>query len=225
MIYWRVIMNKKTYILLNIISNSVIFILMVTAFIMMFFFAQSEALAGSGWNALKYFTVLSNIYMGLISLISIIFIVMKKDSKILSIIKLTSTTSVTLTFMTVMAYLGPIYGYGLMFEGANLFMHLIIPVLAILHWLFLEPKRDDLKFIYSIYSIVPMILYGIVYLSNITYHGGYGNKNYDWYFFAAKGLGLGLVMFLIMIIVTYVFSIALYFGYKKINLISKNVSD
>ncbi len=218
-------MNKKTYTTLNLISDFLIFALMITGFFIMFFTTKNNVLASKGFSSLKYFTVQSNIFMGLMALISAIFILMKRESVLVIVLKYIATVAVTLTFMTVMVYLGPAYGYGMMFNGANLIFHLLLPVLSILHFLFLEPKLKEFKFRNTLYALIPLLIYGTFYLINVGYHGGEGNLDYDWYLFAAKGMGLGIVVMFLMIGLTYLFSLALYFGYKKINLISKNVSD
>lgn len=218
-------MNKKTYTTLNLISDFLIFALMITGFFIMFFTAKNNVLASKGFSSLKYFTVQSNIFMGLTALISAIFIIMKRESVLVTVLKYIATVAVTLTFMTVMVYLGPAYGYGMMFNGANLIFHLLLPVLSILHFLFLEPKLKEFKFRNTLYALIPLLIYGTFYLINVGYHGGERNLDYDWYWFAAKGMGLGIVVMFLMIGLTYLFSLALYFGYKKINLISKNVSD
>ena len=217
-------MNKKIYKIINIAANLLIFLLMVVAVIVMIYVRESGALQESSWSALKYFTVLSNIFAGLTALMSAIYLFIDRKSILLNVLKFASTVSVALTFLTVILFLGPIYGYGLMYQNANLFMHLIVPVLAILQLLLLEERDENLNFITNFYAVVPMIAYGIFYMTNVIYHGGYGDINYDWYQFAAKGLGLGLVSFLVMAIVTFLISLLLYLGYKKINL-TKNISE
>ena len=211
---------------LNIVSNILIVSLVIAAIIWMFLYVNSveNSLTASNVEMLKFFTVDSNILMGISALLSLIFILIKKESLFVSVFKYVSTCAVSLTLLTVMVYLGPVYGMYLMIEGPNLFLHLIVPVLAIIHLLLLEPKLKEYKKIYILYSVIPMGIYGIFYLINIAANNGYGNVKYDWYFFGAWGLGIGFLMYFGMAVMTFLIGLGLYFGWKKIN-INKRTSD
>ena len=214
-------MSKKAKII-NIVSNSLVFLLVIVGMIMMNLSISGgeTKLAASGIEALKYFTVESNLFVAGTSLLSIIFIVLNKEYKAFSIIKYVSVCSVTVTFLTVMFYLGPVFGMLAMLEGANLFFHLIVPVLSILHLLILEPIIKESNFKYTVFSILPVGLYGIAYLANIGANNGYGKLQYDWYFFGSYGLGIGFLLFLIMLALSYAAGIGLYFGFTKVKKIS-----
>ncbi len=206
-------MKKK--VIFELVSNLVIFIMLIVSFVIIFATDEKNNLIEHDLSVFKYFTVDSNVFMGLMAFVSLFFI-NKKTPLIVSILKYVATCSVSLTFLTVMVYLGPLYGFPMMLAGANLFMHLLIPVLAIIHLFLLEPKMENYKFSYTIYSILPMILYGIGYLTNIAVHNGYGDIRYDWYFFGQGGIWIGILMFFLMAAFSYVIGVALYFGYKKI---------
>lgn len=199
-------------------SNMVIFLSLVVSLILMFAYSGKSdlALTANGFESLKFFTVQSNILMGVSAFISLFYI--KKSPTWLLVLKYISTCTVTLTFLTVMFYLGPIYGYVLLLQYANAFMHLIIPVLAIVHLILLEPKLENYKFIYTVYSVIPMIIYGAAYLINLAANNGYGNVKYDWYFFGQWGLGIGAVVYFVMIAFAFGIGVALYFAYKKIQI-------
>ena len=212
---------NKTFRLLNIISNALVFILVVFSIIWIVSVTQygEDQLLASGWEMLKFFTVESNILMGIAALISLIYILIGAYPRWVCVFKYVATGTVTLTFLTVMFYLGPTLGYAMMLKDANLFMHLITPVLAIAHLFLLEPKLEKMRFINStVLSIFPMITYGIAYLSNIFIHDGYGNSKYDWYYFGSLGPGAGVGMFFLMLAFTYLIGVGLYFGYQKIKL-------
>ena len=209
-------MNKKLWIT-NIIANSLIVALMIVAVLMMFF-SDGGVLASSRWSAFKYFTIQSNVFAGLASLVSLIYILVKKDEKYpgwLAIVKLVSVTSVGVTFTVVMTYLGAIYGYQFLFNGANLFLHGIIPVLAIVFYAMFEPKVE-LKFTMNLYSLLPTTIYGIAYLINVAVKNDYGNYNgADWYAFGTYGLGIGFLCLFIIIVLEFGISVGIYFLHQK----------
>ena len=203
----------------NFISNVLIMALVIAAVFSMFF-GSGGVLQSSNWYAFKFFTVDSNVLVGLTSLLSAIFLWKKGGDypSWLIKLKLASTVSVGITFFTVAFYLGPIYSYSLMIEGPNLFMHLIVPVLSMVTFLLLEP-RANLKFKYNFTSIIPVTIYGIAYLINVAATNDYGNvAGNDWYAFGTFGFGIGLVCLIVIIIMGFLISIGLSIGNKKIKL-------
>ena len=195
-----------------LVLSAVVWIISVTDY-------GEDQLLASGWEMLKFFTVESNIFMGVASLLSLIFILIGKYPKWLSLVKYIATGTVTLTFLTVMFYLGPTLGMLSMLKDANLFMHLIVPVLAIAQLFLLEPKLEEMKFVKStLLSIIPMSIYGIAYLLNVIINNGYGTTKYDWYYFGSLGPWAGVGMYFLMLASTYLIGVGLYFGYKKIKL-------
>lgn len=209
-------MNKKVWIS-NIITNSIIVALMIVAVLLMFF-GEAGVLASSRWSAFKYFTIQSNVFTGLASLASLIYLLVNKDKEYpgwLAIVKLVSVTSVGVTFVVVMTYLGAIYGYPFLFKNANLFLHGIIPVLAIVFYAIFEPKMK-LRFTLNLYSLLPVTIYGIIYLINVAAKNDYGNyKGADWYAFGTYGLGIGVLCLMIIIVLEFGLSVGLYFLHQK----------
>ena len=209
-------MNKKVLIT-NIITNSLIVALMIVAVLLMFF-GEAGVLASSRWSAFKYFTIQSNVFTGLASLASLIYLCAHKDKEYpgwLAVIKLVSVTSVGVTFVVVMTYLGAIYGYPLLFRNANLFLHGIIPVFAIIFYALFEPKVK-LRFTMNLYSLLPVTIYGIAYLINVTAKDDFGNyKGADWYAFGTYGLGIGFLCLFIIIVLEFGLSVGLYFLHQK----------
>lgn len=207
---------NKTQKIINIVSNSVIFLLVVTAILIIFFtYDPNQQLAESGWEAFKFYTVESNFIMGVASLISIILILCnKKDPLWQTLFKYISTVAVSVTLLTVMLYLGPLFGYLALLEKANLYMHLLIPVLAIAHYILIEPKVEAFKFKYTPLAFSTTAIYGIGYMINVVVTNGYGTVKNDWYGFAAMGLGVGIVVYFIMQVFTYAIGVGLYFAHK-----------
>ena len=209
-------MSKKVRIT-NIITNSIIVALMIVAILMMFFGSEG-VLSSTRWKVLKYFTIQSNLFTGFASLASLIYLLVKKDEEYpgwMVVVKLTSVVSVGVTFTVVMTYLGAVYGYPLLFNNANLFLHGIIPVLAMTFFALFEPKAK-IRFTMNLYSMLPVTIYGIAYLINVAARNDYGNiKGADWYAFGAFGLGIGFLCLFIIIVMSFVISIGLYFLHQK----------
>ena len=208
-------MNKKVW-NANIIVNALVVLLMILAVLLMFF-GELGVLASTKWSSFKYFTVQSNVFAGVSSLLSFIYLLRKNKEYPgwLVVVKLTSAVSVGITFLVVMTYLGAVYGYPLLFNNANLFLHGIIPVLALVSFALFEPKMP-IKFKMNFYSLLPVTLYGIAYLINVAVKNDYGNyKGADWYAFGTYGLGIGILCLFILIVVSFLLSIGLYFLHQK----------
>lgn len=118
-------------------------------------------------GSLKYFTEQSNMLGGIVSTIIVIYaIITKKDTipRWLFLLNLITTSMLTLTFLTVVFYLAPYYGSFLLFGFPRMFfVHFLDPMIAIFTFIFIN--NDEKKNIKdSIYSIIPVILYTIVWL-------------------------------------------------------------
>ena len=172
---------------------------------------------GSKLKALKYFTVQSNIFIGIAAAISLFYLLFKnKYPTWLVILKLVATTCLTLTFLTVVGYLAPLMGFFAVFLGANLYMHLFIPVTAILVFIFVEPK-EELRFKWNFFSIIPSLTYGIIYIIFLIAFNDFGNvEGWDWYAFGSYGLGIGFLMLVGLNLVAFGSSCLLYFLHKKV---------
>ena len=206
-------MKKKSLIL-----NIVIVLLTIFASIIMFTGIKLTSgaeplLETSKIGMFKFFTVDSNIFMGLISLLFIIKTLKNKEiTKNMYILKLMSTTSVTLTFLVVFLYLGPISKDGIksMLQNSNLFFHLIIPVLSIIT--FIKYEKTNLKLKDTIYGIIPTIIYALFYTTNVLIHTNNGKVSpiYDWYWFVQNGVKQAIIVLPLIILITYAISLTLY---------------
>ena len=180
---------------------------------------EVRAFTAANLEAFKYFTVDSNIFMGIIALITAYyeFKIIKKDIKTMPkkiyLLKLMSTTAVGLTFIVVFTYLGPITEYGIksMVMNSNLFFHLVTPVLSMITFMFFE-KTDKLSSKDTFYGIIPMLLYAIYYVINIIINVENGKVSpiYDWYWFVQNGAWTIIVVLPIIILITYLISFILW---------------
>ena len=165
-------------------------------------------LSARGLWSLKYFTVLSNLFFGAAAAVMAIRQIRHLRGKAgpvtdrMLTVKLAATASVALTFTVVMAFLGPLFGYGIMFNGANLWMHLVVPVAAMVQFIILEADRK-IPPKASLFATLPMLAYGIVYYANILINGrGSGPDTNDWYGFAMWGNGIAVLVFAAIAAVT-----------------------
>lgn len=195
--------------------NVFIAVMVAVAWAMLAFGAGVDKLADRGMSSLKYFTVLSNLLLGVASLgYAVCQARCLRGSapeipRAIHVLKYVATTAVGLTFLTVMVFLGPLYGYPEMFAGANLWLHLVLPVLAIAEFCVLEGPYD-LRQRDNLAAVLPTLLYGICYVGNILANGfGHGAATNDWYGFTLWGLDKIPLVLGVMLLVTYLIGLAI----------------
>lgn len=132
----------------------------------------------TGFKALMYFTVDSNVLSALASLGVVICLLTQLGEnqallpRWLILCKLVGAAAVGVTFLTVMVFLGPRLGYKAMFAGVNLHLHLICPLLAMISLVFLE-RSSSLPFPVTLLGILPTVVYGAVYLYQVVITKGW----------------------------------------------------
>jgi hypothetical protein len=178
-----------------------------------------ESQVASKIEMLKFFTIQSNIFMGIVSYIFAIEeikVLREKKSEIsikMYILKLMATTSVMITFLTIFAYLGPITDGGTIeqIKNSNLFFHFLVPVLSMLCFTLFD-RTDKLKLRYVSFGIAPTAVYAIYYIVNVLLHieNGKVSPIYDWYWFIQGGLWQIAIVTPVMLGGTYVISLILW---------------
>ena len=200
---------------ISLVINIIIVVLTIFASIIMFTGIKITSgaepiLETTKIGMFKFFTVDSNLFMGLVA---ILFIKKQSITKNMYILKLASTTSVTLTLLVVLAYLAPISQGGLrsMLQNSNLFFHLLIPLLSIINFTIFE-KTDKIKTKDTLYGLIPTIIYAIFYVSNLIIHieNGKVSPVYDWYWFAQNGIIQAISTAIIIIVTTYIITLILW---------------
>ena len=149
-----------------------------------------------GILSLKYFTVLSNLLEGIASILWLITVWQKRDLHKAEVLKYISCLCVFLTFITVVAFLGPVFGFEGKFSGGNFWLHLVIPLVALFEMVFLVREKISMK--ENILAIIPIIAYGIGYLTNVLINGR-GNEVDGWndfYGFVKWGMPIGIAIFI-----------------------------
>ncbi|MBQ3300537.1 MAG: hypothetical protein IJH04_00025 [Eggerthellaceae bacterium] len=184
---------------------------------MMVFSRGAAALTAVGLYSLKYFTVLSNLLLGFASFAYAycLFKSTRGGKPVLfwaHCLKFVATTAVTVTLMTVLVFLGPRLGYASMFAGANLWFHLVLPVLAIFEFVLLDTSFG-LTFRQSLLGVLPTLVYGVFYYGNILLNGvGKWPNTNDWYGFTLFGEQFMPVVMLVMLLLTWVIALVLRAG-------------
>ena len=213
--------NKLKSIKISLIINLIIVFLTILASIIMFtgfkfMHGYEVVLESTRLGMLRFFTVESNLFMGIVSLILVIneiqIIKGKKEGISIKnyILKLMATSAVGLTFFIVFAYLGPISKDGIpsMLMNSNLFFHFIIPVVSIFNFILFE-KSDKLMFKHTFYGLIPTAIYELYYLINVLIHMENGTVSpvYDWYWFVQNGVWTAFIVAPMILGITYIISI------------------
>lgn len=185
--------NRQTS---EILFNLVIVILAVTGIILMLTSeAEEGALQSSGLENFKFYTVLSNVFCGIVALIYLICIFAKKGTGKMAALKLAAVCGVAITFAVVAFMFGPLYGFLNFYKRGNLYFHLLLPVTAIIE--FIVVRRKKMPFRYTVFAAIPTLLYAIGYLLNILINGlgGPWPDTNDFYGFLNWGWPGGIVIF------------------------------
>lgn len=197
-------MNKGKANKAELILNLVIVLFMILGTILMFTYQPEEgALNARGIENFKFYTVLSNIFCGIVALIQVIFICIKKNSRVLIPFKLAGLCGVTITFAVVLFFFAPIYGLLKFYRGGNFFFHLVLPLAAIIE--FIVVRREHIPFRYTVYAAIPTVIYGCFYLGNLLINGigGPWPDTNDFYGFVNWGYPIGILIFLCIALLAF----------------------
>lgn len=203
------------------VLNICIFLLEVFAIGWMMSGNSSGLLTAARLRTLRYFTIDSNILMGIVALLIGIdqWKVLKGKKNEVSassyVLKLVGTASVTLTMLITVFFLLPTtaatYGYFALFAYSNFFLHLLNPIVSIVSFLCFE-KTKKIAFKHTFTAIIPMLLYAVYYVGAAVSHAENGviAPGYDWYGFFFAGLRSGIFVVPILILLTYGISFSLW---------------
>lgn len=173
----------------DIIINLVIFGL--TAGLLVVFAREDGAWTRNRLRvALRFFTCQSNVLCAAGALLTAVAAMTGEVPRWIWTLKYIGTVAVTITMATVFVYLAPMIGKGwagrLITRSHDMIMHVITPLLAILSFCLLE--RRGMSFPWSLWGMLPVLLYGPLYLYKIIrakeekrWDDFYGfNKNGRW---------------------------------------------
>ena len=197
--------------------NIAILILVIVAVIWMMTDNSGLSLTARKIQALRYFTVDSNILMGIsaafmaVAQIQVVKGKRKGIPTALYVFKLASTVAVTM--LVTVFYLGFVIptGFFSLFYHSNFIMHLAVPVLSIVVFVLYE-KTTSIALKHNLFSYIPLVLYGIYYALATFSHMKHGviEKGYDWYQFFQLGTKSVLLVYPLFAIFTFLLSYALW---------------
>lgn len=203
--------EKQSKDILPMIFNILIVILVIIGTIAMLTNKDTTTgLTASGVQNLKFFTVLSNEFCGIVA---VIFLICNKKIKkdTLMLLKLMAAAATGVTFLIIAAFLQPLYPDMNLYRAGNLYFHLIVPLVAMAEFLFIR-LDEKLPFYYTFISAIPAFLYGSGYIINILINGkGVWPDTNDWYGFLNWGWPVGLAIFLFVIVLDWAIACLLRF--------------
>lgn len=189
-------MSSKTRSKTELTLNLVIVILTVVGVAFMLTGDPEEGtLQASGIGNLKFYTVLTNVFCGVIALVYLVFILLGKDTGKIRVLKLAAVCGVAITFAVVAFMFGPLYGYPQFYKRGNLFFHLLLPLVAMVE--FILVRRPKMPFKHAVFAAIPTLLYGLGYMTNILINGmgGQWPDTNDFYAFLSWGWPVGIMIF------------------------------
>lgn len=213
-------MTKKDKI--SFILNLLIFIFVLPCFALSFTHIKD---VGGGIAVLKYFTIQSNAFAGVVGLIFVIYYILiskgkrKAIPKIIYILKFIAVVDLLLTFFTVLLFLAPSMpnGFFSLYVYTNFFFHFVVPILAFVSFAFFENKFN-FNFKITFIGMIHFVCYSFFYIAVALSHLGEGGKPdiiYDWYGYAQHGV-LGMILSVVITyFATYLFCIVLWWINKK----------
>lgn len=236
--YWVQNMNKK--LLGEIIMNFVVFVFALIGVLATILGSSFM----SGLSVILYYTIQSNIWIGLTSLVfAVVLIVQASKSKIaipkwLYSIKFIFVVAITLTMIVFWTLLAPtlmIPSY--LFSLSNLFSHSLTPLVALATFIGFDSQKQRLQIKESLLSLVTPVYYLIfVFIMcalEVTFHtfrtpyfflnfyefGWFGGATYsDTYGFASFG-----VFYWILIILAFIFLMG--YGLTFVNRLVYRISN
>ena len=177
-------------------------------------------LTASRWGILRYYTVDSNILMGIAAALSahsrraVLNGRRKELPAYVPALKLIGVVGVTLTMLVTMFFLAPTMagGYRALFSNSNFFLHLLNPLMSL--YGFLGPERGIcVRRREALYGVSSVAVYAVYYAANCALHavGDVVPRQVDWYGFAVAGLRRGCLLVLpLLLLCAYAISLGLW---------------
>ena len=164
-----------------------------------------------GLASLKYYTVLSNLFSGVASAVYALQMLSSGGNPAgwVLALKLAGTTVVMVTFLTVMLFLGPTMGWAPMFMAGNLWLHLVLPLAALIDLCLWVPLAG-LPFAATLVPVAFTALYAVWYMRRVLRHGVESDGVvYDFYGFCRWGKDKIALVVKVMLSATWVIALLL----------------
>ncbi len=169
--------------MIDLILNAAIFVTVLLILVFIFFRKDHKWDPQRGRFAMRFFTAQSNVLCAVSAFLMCLF----PQSFLTWQMKYIGTTAVTVTLLTVFLFLAPSIGKGglrQLLKGSDFFLHLVVPLLALLSFCVFEKRGMD--FGTALLGILPVALYGPWYLYKILY-APEGKRWEDFYGFNKGG--------------------------------------
>ena len=191
--------------LISIAINVGILVLSVASWLVILTgFIDSGNMANRGLASLKYFTVLSNLFSGAVSLVYLLVCLGGGPLPYwLVVLKLVAAAAVMLTFVVTVVLLVPAFGWRSLYRGGNFFLHLVLPLLAAADCCFFVAV-EEVSLAMTLWAMAPTAVYATFYLSQVFLHGAKpGDPKYDFYSFLRWGTKMVPVVVAAMLLSTW----------------------
>ena len=144
--------------------------LLTLLIVVSFFRKDGQWVPERGKFALRFFTTLSNILCAAACLLTALAMNAGGVPEWIWTLKYIGTAAVTVTMLTVFLFLAPSIGKDwvkYLLTGSDIFMHLLTPLLALFTFCVFE--RQGMTFLQSLWGMLPVLLYGPLYLYKILF--------------------------------------------------------
>jgi len=179
--------------IVKIILNLFLAVIILWSWLNMVFNGGGSFSARGIWS-LRYFTVLSNLLAAFAAICWLLF----RNSHFSAVLKFSACLALMITFLVTALFLGPMFGYAILYVGPNFWFHLAVPLLCLFEEIFLGEQKLSRSEL--ILAVLPLFIYGCGYLGNIVLNGRQGN---DWYGFVTWGFPVGMVIFVFLLLLNY----------------------
>lgn len=152
--------------MIDFLLNAAIFLIVFIIVAFIFFRKDHNWDLQRGRSAMRFFTAQSNVLCAVTALLICIY----PESHLAWTLKYIGTVAVTVTMLTVFLFLAPSIGKGglkQLLKDADLFLHLIVPLLALLSFCIYEKRGMALGT--ALLGMLPVALYGPWYLYKTNY--------------------------------------------------------
>ena len=181
---------------------------------------DDRSLMAHGLRSLKYYTVLSNLFSGLVSTLHVADVLLSHGSPAswILVLKLAAASVVMVTFLTVMLFLGPTMGWEYMFKAGNFWLHLALPLAAAADVCLFVPA-GTLPFAATLAPVAFTAAYGVFYLGRILRYGvERDGVVYDFYGFLRWGKDKIGIVVAVMLTATWLIAVVLWLISRLIGL-------
>lgn len=173
------------------LAVNIIITLVTVAVVISYFFQEPSVLTKNGYESFRFFTTDSNILAGISAAVTAFYDIRiikgKTDTlpKWALLLKYVGTACVFMTFSVTAFFLLPLYG-PIVYSGTLILFHVTNPLAALFSLMFLETSHR-IHFRETLLAVIPIAVYGAVYLTEVVIIGEENGGWRDFYGFNRGG--------------------------------------